>query len=430
MPELAPVAVIAALVVGYGLLSSRLYSWSITGPLVFAVAGLLLGPSVAGLVAGDISTATVEVLAEATLVMVLFTDATRIDLRRLLDQIALPLRLLVVGLPLTLLLGTAAAVWLFPDLQIWEAALLAAILTPTDAALGAAVVSDERVPARVRQALNVESGLNDGLMVPVITMLGALAAAEFAGRGPSSWVGLVVQQIGVGGVGGALVGGVGAWLLVRAAARGWVQGAARELTTVGIGVAAYAGVDVLGGNGFVAAFVAGLAFGHVARDHCGMVADFAEEEGNLLTLLTFLLFGVVLLGPALTEVTPAALGYAVLSLTAVRMVPVAVSMVGVGLRLPTLGYLGWFGPRGLASILFMIVVVEEAADLEGTNLLTVASLTVAGSVLLHGLTAVPLAGRYAAWYHRVGGTRAIPESETVDMMRVRTGGHRHRHAGV
>ncbi|QZY29098.1 cation:proton antiporter [Nocardioides coralli] len=423
MPPLAAVAVVALLLVGYGLVSARLDAWSVTGPLVFTAAGLALGPTGAGVLGGDISTTTVEILAEATLVMVLFTDASRIHLRRLLGQLALPLRLLGVGLPLTLLLGTVAAVWLLADLGWWEAALLAAILTPTDAALGAAVVSDERVPSRVRQALNVESGLNDGLMVPILAVLVAGATAELEGRGVGGWLGLAGQQVGLGVIGGALVGYLGGLLLVRAHDRGWVHGDLRQLTTLGIGVTAWAAAEVVGGNGFVAAFVAGLAFGEAAREHCGMVADFAEEEGHLLSLLTFLLFGAVLLGPALLETTPGALAYAALSLTLVRMLPVAVSVLGVGLRAPTVGYLGWFGPRGLASILFTIVVVEEIGEGRSGELMTAASLVVAASILLHGLSAAPLASRYAAWFARVEPAADAPEAVPVPMMRVRAGGH-------
>ena len=420
--DLTAVAIIALLVVGYGFVSARLSAWSITGPIAFVVAGVLLGPVSADVVAGGFQQGVVEVLAEATLVVLLFTDATRIDLRRLARQLTLPARLLGIALPLTVAAGTAAAVGLFPRLAVWEAALIAAILAPTDAALGAAVVADERVPVRIRQALNVESGLNDGLMLPAITIFAAVAAAEFDVQTPAYWAGFVARQIGVGVLAGGVAGFVGGQLLVRADARRWVDGALRQLTTLGVGVTAFAAAATVGGNGFVAAFVAGLTFGHAAREQCGMAADFAEQEGQLLALLTFLFFGALLAGPALTEATPAAAAYALLSLTVVRMIPVALSLVGVGLELPTIAYLGWFGPRGLASILFGLVVLEETAIGASSTILTVVAVTVAASTLAHGLTSVPLAARYAAWFAAMPDAPTMPEAVPVETMRVRVGG--------
>jgi NhaP-type Na+/H+ or K+/H+ antiporter len=419
--DLTAVGIVALLVVAYGSVSARLSAWSITGPIAFVAAGVVLGPVGADVVAGGFQEGAVEVLAEATLVVVLFTDATRIDLRRLAGQLTLPARLLGVALPLTVVAGTVVAVVLFPGLSVWEAAVVAAILAPTDAALGAAVVADQRVPVRIRQALNVESGLNDGLMLPAITILAAVAAAELDVQTPAYWISFVARQIGFGVAIGGVVGFVGGWLLVVADDRRWVEGALRQLTTLGVGVAGFAVAAAVGGNGFVAAFVAGLAFGRAAREQCATAADFAEDEGQLLALLTFLFFGALLAGPALTDLTPAVVGYALLSLTVVRMVPVALGVVGVGLEWPTVAYLGWFGPRGLASILFGIVVFEEAAVGASSVILTVVTVTVAASTLLHGLTSVPLAARYGAWFRSMPDAAAMPEGVPVEMMRVRVG---------
>ena len=379
-------------------MSRKLGDLSISGPLVFTAVGTAVGPSGLDLVGGQFGEGAVEVLAEATLVLILFADATRIDLRLLRRQALLPARMLGLGLPLTVVAGTAAAYALF-DLGLWEAALVAAILAPTDAALGQAVVSNPRVPVRIRQALNVESGLNDGLMLPAITILLAIAAAD-AGLESSStnWPAFVARQVGFGVAAGFLVGCAGGWLLHRLVTRGWVDGAMRQLATLAVAVAAFALAHQLGGNGFVAAFVAGMAFGVVAGEHCESASDFTEDEGQLLALLTFLFFGALLLGPRLDELTPAIALYAVLSLTVIRMVPVALSLVGVGLEPPTVGYLGWFGPRGLASILFGLLVVEEA-DLGGAGtILSVVTWTVVASIVAHGLSAVPLAARYADWF--------------------------------
>ena len=416
------IVAIAAVVLGYGLVSERLAGWSISGPLVFVAMGVALGPEALDLVGGNFGEGGVEILAEATLVLILFTDATRIDLKVLRKQLAIPARMLGIGLPLTVLLGALLGGLLFPNLVFLEAALLAAVLAPTDAALGQAVVTDKRVPVRVRQGLNVESGLNDGLMLPAIAVLLAGAAAGEGLGSAGEWVEFAAQQVGFGVFVGVAIGGLGGWALNFFADRGWVEGAARQLSTLAIAVGGFAAAELVGGNGFVAAFVAGLAFGYVAGDHCDSVIDFTEDEGQLLALLTFLFFGALLVGPRLDELTAAIAAYAILSLTVIRMVPVALSLVGMRLEWPTVGFLGWFGPRGLASILFGLFVVENA-DLAGSEtILGVVTWTVLASIVLHGLSAVPFAARYGKWFQSMPDAEmaTMPESEDVEEMRPRT----------
>ena len=387
--------------------------------MTFVAAGIILGPEYLNVLDLDIDEGAVRVLAEATLVLVLFTDAIRIDLGRLRHQIELPARLLAVGLPLTVAAGTGAALLLFPAFGIFEAALLAAILAPTDAALGQAVVSNPRVPIRIRQALNVESGLNDGLMLPAITILLALAAAETNIETPSYWATFALEQVGYGILVGAAAGTIGGRLLDWFADRDYIEGGFRQLATLAIGVIAFAAAESIGGNGFVSAFIAGLAFGAAAREHCNGAYDFAEDEGQLLALLTFLFFGVALAGPALNDLTPRIAIYAVLSLTVVRILPVALAMIATGLRPPTLGYLGWFGPRGLASILFALFVLEDADLPIADDLLLTVTWTVLLSVLLHGATSVPLANRYATWWQQ---NRADPMPENTEVAPMPTRG--------
>lgn len=413
------VAIIAAALFLYALVSESLSKRSVSGPLVFVAIGLLLGSSALGVIDGEFEEGGVELLAEATLILVLFADATRIDLRVLRTQTTLPLRMLGIGLPLTLILGTVAAMAIFGELGLWEAALLAAVLAPTDAALGQAVVSNPRVPVRVRQALNVESGLNDGMMLPAITILVAIAGAEAGAETTGHWVGFVAQQVGFGLLVGVAVGAIGGWAIDHAVDRGWVDGVMRQLGTLAVAVLAFSAAEVIGGNGFVAAFIAGMAFGYVAHEHCESAADFTEDEGQLLALLTFLFFGALLLGPRLEDLTVEIVAYALLSLTVVRMVPVALSMIGVGLEPPTIGYLGWFGPRGLASILFGLFVVEEVDLPGGETILDVMTWTVLASIVLHGLTAVPLAARYAQWFESMDDADPMPEAEPVTEMRAR-----------
>lgn len=417
------IALVAALVLGYALVSERLARWSISGPFVFVLAGMALGPSGLDVVGGEFEQGGVEILAEVTLVLILFVDATRIDLHVLRRQLAIPARLLGVGLPLTVLAGAAIGTALLSEITFLEAALIAAILAPTDAALGQAVVSDTRVPVRIRQGLNVESGLNDGLMLPAITILIALAASASGLQSTSYWAEFVSRQIGFGILIGAVVGAVGGKALDHFVRKGWVEGALRQIGTLAIAAAAFSAAEILEGNGFVAAFVAGLAFGFVAKDHCDTAADFTEDEGQMLALLTFFFFGALLAGPRLVELTPQIAIYALLSLTAVRMFPVALSLIGMGLERPTVGYLSWFGPRGLASILFGLYVIEHA-DLSGAEtILTVVSWTVLASIVLHGLTAVPWTERYVAWWQSMNEDEiaSMPEGETVEEMRTRLG---------
>ncbi len=407
MRELLTLAIV---VFGYALVSHRVERLAITGPMVMVAVGLAIGEGGLGWLDLGLETEFVSVLAEATLVLVLFSDATRIDLRRLRANVGIPARMLGFGLPLTVVVGTLAALALFDDLRFWEAALLAAILAPTDAALGAAVVTDDRLPVRIRQSLNVESGLNDGLAVPVVTVMLALAAAEEQGD-TAEWIEFIARQIGFGLVIGIAAGSVGGLLLDGFVSRGWVDGALRQISTLAIAVAAFAGAEQIEGNGFVAAFVAGLAFGAVARAHCPHVQDFVEDEGELLTLLTFLVFGAVIAGPRLDELTWQIAVYTVLSLTVVRMVPVAASLLGAGLRHETVAFFGWFGPRGLASVVFGILVVEEVDLTGGDEIFLVMAWTVLASVFLHGVTARPWAAGLAS---RLSGM-AAEAPEMVEM---------------
>ena len=413
--EFEVIALVAAFVLVYSLVSRRIETTSITGPMLFVGFGIIAGTAGFDLLDIGMEEGVVRVLAEATLVLVLFTDAIRIDLRRLRSQLDLPARLLGLGLPLALVAGTFVGLWILPGFGLWEAALMAAILTPTDAALGRAVVSSPLVPVRIRQALNVESGLNDGLMLPVITVLLALAAAGVDLETPGYWVGFAASQIGFGVLIGSLVGFGGGRLIHFFAEKGWIDGAFRQLATLAVGVGAFAFAEAVGGNGFVAAFVAGLAFGEAARDLCEGAYDFAEDEGQLLTLLTFLFFGAALVGPALDELTWPIAIYAAASLTVVRLIPVAIGLLGTRLKGPTVGYLGWFGPRGLASILFGLFVLEEAALPMAEDILLVMTWTVFASVVLHGATAYPLSVRYGKWFGKHGHPDMVEALEVETM---------------
>jgi NhaP-type Na+/H+ or K+/H+ antiporter len=394
--------------------SRRLTDTPVTPAMVFVAIGLLVGPLVADQVTSAPGSSTVRTLAEATLAVVLFADASRIKLGALEREYSVPLRLLGIGLPLTIVAGAVLGGALFGSLNVWEAVVLAVLLAPTDAALGQAVVTEPRLPSRIRQGLNIESGLNDGICVPLLLIALAGADVDQQSASVSHAVSIVAEEIGYG-----LLGGVGAGLAASAVVafgvrRNLISGAWLQVVPVAGAGLAYGVAAALGGSGFIAAFVAGALFGRLVSTEAEAASRFNEELGGLLGGITFLIFGAVLLGPALEHMTWRIVLYAVLSLTIVRMLPVAIALVGSGAQRQTVAFLGWFGPRGLASIVFAVIVVEEANLAGAPIILDTAYLTVGLSVLAHGATAVPLAGRYARWYERRAHL-GRPEMESVQV---------------
>ena len=338
--------VIAVLILGFGLVSGRLQKSIVTPPMVFVIFGLVMSARVLGLVVLDTEQEVVQTLAELTLILVLFSDATRIHLKTLRREYHLPLRLLAIGMPLTILLGTLLAAVLFDHLNFWEAAVVAVILAPTDAALGQAVVSSPRAPVRVRQALNVESGLNDGIALPVVLLLLALAGASEDGQSTGFWVRFTALQVILGPLVGIAVGYVGGKLVQLGSRTRWMNHSFQQLSALAIALLVFACAETLGGNGFISAFCAGLTLGNTSRVICECLYDFAETEGQLPILLTFLIFGVTLVWPAIDDLNWMIVLYAVSSLTVVRMLPVAISLIGGGFQKDTVLFLGWFGAAG------------------------------------------------------------------------------------
>jgi len=373
-------ATLAAILLAYAAVSRRLDGTPITAAIVFTAAGLLVGVDALGLVDPDADGLAVKTLAEATLAVVLFSDASRIDVRALRGDLGLPTRLLGIGLPLTILAGFIAAVVLLDGLAWPEALVLAIVLAPTDAALGQAVVTLKRLPVRIRQSLNVEAGLNDGICVPLFLIALAVAQAEVGAVGHGEAVELAAEKIGYGIVGGTVAGAAAAAVVVHAGRRSLIDAHWRQVVPLAGAGLAFGLAEAIGGSGFIAAFVGG-----------------GEQAGSLLAAVTFVVFGAVLLGPALSDLTWEIAVYAVLSLTLVRMLPVAISMLGTGARRPTVAFLGWFGPRGAASIVFALLVIEEGGLPGEALLLTTTFVTIGLSVVAHGISAAPLGARYADW---------------------------------
>jgi len=395
----------AVALLAWALVSARARRWPLTMPMVLVAVGVAV--SVLGPLGSDVPESTVGLVGEVALAVVLFGDAARIDLGALRREGGLPIRLLLVGLPLSVVLGTGVVLGLLPEVGLAAAALVAAVLAPTDPALGHAVVEDTSVPLRVRQALNVESGLNDGLVLPVVLVLVTLAGGTTGQQ--ESWPVIAAQQVGLGALVGIVVGGVGALVLRRSVEAGWIDGVYTQLATLAVAVMSLAAAEVAGGNAFVSAFVAGLVLGGPTKRIGAQVVDYTEDSGQLLAAGSFFLFGAVLLPGAVEHLSWAVVACAVATLTVGRLVPVAVSLLGSGARPTTVLFMGWFGPRGLASVVFGVLLLE--ADVPGADTLSaVVFLTVALSVLVHGATA----GWGALTYGRWAKARGLAEDDTME----------------
>src|SRR5215468_832817 len=388
----ADLAIVAALVFGWGALSARLERFDITAPIAFVLVGLLLTHGPLAVLGVTPSNKLIKDLAEFTLALVLFSDASRVGLRELRAQTGLYLRLLGVALPLTIGLGTLLALALAGTGDGWLALLIGAALAPTDAALGAGMISNPVIPAGLRRLINVESGLNDGIATPFVS----LALAGVAGETQHGSHGLgAVAELAIGVLVGVAVGGAGGLLVRAASQRGWAAEGFAGAAVLGLAVCAYATALAVDGNGFIAAFVGGLAYGATSGRSGQPLVPFVEETGALVSLLVWLAFGAVAVAPAVTGLTWQIALYAVLSLTLIRMLPVAVSLIGAGLDRPTIALIGWFGPRGLASVVFALLALEELGSRAAGHAVAFITITVMLSVIAHGATADPLAARYA-----------------------------------
>jgi sodium/hydrogen antiporter len=391
------VVLIGAAVLSWAMVSKRFDGTWLTPAMYFIAIGLLLGEEVLGWFDLAGIDGAVKLLAEITLALVLFSDASRLNTRLLRREAAFPARLLGIGLPLTIIAGGLLAALMFDELSMIEGLVLGILLAPTDAALGQAVVSDERLPSRLRQGLNAESGLNDGICVPLLFAAIAFAEAETAPGFDGGVIVDMVTELAIAIAVGVAIGAVVGLVRNRATAANWMDSNWDRVVPVAAVAAAYALTLEWGGSGFIASFVAGLIYGAVVGDDTTHTLEFAEEGGQVLSAVTFMLFAIVLAGPALSSLSLEVVIYALLSLTLVRMVPVALALIGAA-QPQTMLFAGWFGPRGLATIVFALTVVEESG-LAGTNIIVeVATITVLFSVVLHGVSASPLTVRYATWY--------------------------------
>ncbi|QYK01032.1 cation:proton antiporter [Shewanella psychrotolerans] len=395
MDEHIVILVIALIVLLYGYISKWLARFNISGPMMFTGLGLLLSPLGLHITQVQIDAEFVTILVEIALVFVLFSDAALLDLKLLKQSWKLPARLLFIGLPLTVVAGTFVAQQFFPDQPLTYLILLALLLTPTDAALGKAVVSDPKVPKIIRSTINVESGLNDGIIFPVLLTVVALIGSGVEHAQGHGWIGYVAEQIIFGALVGGAVGYLGTRLQLACSKRDWMVESYQNLIPIALAILAYYLAEDFSGNGFIAAFFAGLYAGNTSEKTRSHIEDFAESQGELLVLISFFIFGLAFVPNTLPFVTVEVVLYALFSLTLLRMIPVMISLIGAKLDIATMAFIAWFGPRGIASILYVLIVANDMGTIKGfETLYAVVTVTVLMSIVAHGLSAQPLANWY------------------------------------
>ena len=412
------------LVILYTLFAARFDRMSITMPMIFVAFGVLLGPYGYGLFQSTVEWLTIERFVEVTLVLLLFADASTLSFHQVSEDSLLPARLLLIGMPLTIVLGGLVVLVLFPGEKLGFALLLGTILAPTDAALGWPIFTNEKVPQRIRRALIVESGLNDGIATPFVTLFTALAVAESMSTQESFLIPALLQ-IAIAIAVAMFVGLGGGWLFARAVKRGWTSHLAEQIGGVALALAAYSTSVTFGGNGFIAAFVSGLLFGYSTRGQVHAGSEYPETTGTLFSLLVWTIFGAYAVGPAIQVFNPLVLIFAFFALTLIRMVPVAIAVIGLKFRVDTLFLMGWFGPRGLASVVFTLIAMESfhEANRQVELLVGLAVWTILLSVFLHGMTAMPLANWYAnRLQSAVVDTHELKETAEIKIQRRRMTG--------
>ena len=411
MNEIVGFVAVLLAILAAAAVSKRIRGTVITLPMIYVGLGLLLSDLGLGLVHMGPDSEFVRIIAELTLVLVLASDAARINMRRLAKDHNLPIRLLGIGLPLTMFMGTLLAALIFDNLLLGEAAVLGILLAPTDASLSQAVISNPLVPARIRQTLNIESGLNDGIAMPFLLLAISMVGAEEFG-GFARWIELGISQIILGVLAGALVGILGRFFISWGRKSGWMSSRFQKISAIALALMAYGVAILIGGNEFIAAFVMGVAVANTAPDEkMEDLNEHLEVEVDLLILLTFMIvFGAILLPKAIQMIDWKIALYAVLSLTVVRMLPVFVSMIGVQAKAVTVGFLGWFGPRGLASILYLFTVLDTDSMPGVDTIYAVTLITVLFSVFAHGISAAPA----ARWYGRIMGDDELVGKDAVE----------------
>ena len=396
MDNLLAIVFITTLIFIYGLFSKVSDISPITSPMVFVFMGIIFGPLVFNVFNLEVKCELIHILTEITLILILFVDASTINLKKLKEDSAIPRNLLVFGLPLTMILGSVVGYIIFPDINIWLIILMALILSPTDAALGQAVVKSKNVPEKIRRWISVESGLNDGIALPLVFACIAIITADATTSSENHWFLFLLQQIIFGAIIGSFIGWIGGYLVDKCSSYNWMNSTFQRLVSFSLALLCFSLAELVHGNGFIAAFCGGLLLGVSTKDIKikERIQEFGEAEGQQLILFVFLIFSMVMVPIAIEFWDINSFIYAILSLTIIRMLPVAISLFGKGIDFHTILFVGWFGPRGIASVLYLLLVVKTLG-IEGYEyILSTIVLTILISVFAHGITAVPLSRFY------------------------------------
>ena len=375
----------------YGLISKKVDASVISGPIIFVAFGLLIGPYGIGILRIGEGSQLIKIFAEITLALVLFTDASMAKVSVIKHNINIPRRLLLLGLPLTIVLGCLSAYLIFDEFSWVEAAILAIILAPTDAALGKAVVTNPKVPVKIRESLNLESGLNDGICVPFLLLCFAFVMESNAGYKILTH-GFFIKAIGIGAIVGLSIAYLGVYLIKFFAKKGWLGVSMEKVMVISLTISIYSLSQVLGGSSFIACFIGGLLFGALAREHKKKLVLATEGVGDTMALVTWVLFGALIVGRLFNNIDLEIILYTLLSLTVIRMLPVFLVLTGLNINTKTRLFMGWFGPRGLASIVFAVLALNLDLPHQATITLVVVC-TILFSILLHGLSAKVLIDR-------------------------------------
>ena len=353
---------------------------------VFVVAGFVLGPAVFGVLRFDSRSGFVGSLATVALIVILFRDGLEVEAEMLQRAWRLPLRALVFAMPLTAVL-VAGFTKLITSLSWTEAFLVGALLSPTDPVLSSSVVTNPRIPRRIRHSLNLESGLNDGLALPAVL---AFAAALDPTVTHFVWWRFVLQDIGVGLLTGLIVAAAAAWLLPRHRALGHeISAGQKALYALGAAFGSY-GVAVAEprGNGLIAVFVCAIVLGIARPDIRESFENRSEELIEVVKLGVFVVFGSLLTFSSLFSDGWAAVGIVAVTLLVARPVSMFVSLIGTGLSVRAKAFMGWFGPKGVATMAFALLILgrEIAA---ASEIFDIAALAVFTSIIAHGLSDYP-----------------------------------------
>lgn len=379
--------VLTLLVLAYAVVSGLVVRWYVAPALIFIAAGLLLGPSGFGILEIAPDTDTFTIVAQLALTVILFNQAAELDLRTVLRRGHESFRLILIGIPLTIGLGTVTALLVLPVMPVWEAVCLAAIVAPLEVTLIEALLEDRRIPERVRHALAVESGCYDGFALAALFAALALASNR-SEAAPSGWGWFLIRAELLSLGAGALVGVIGGLLITRSFQRGWIGDTWAQLATVAVALLCFQVGEMFHGSGFVAAFAGGLASAVVAqRTGTHVPRQVSDAAGHLLELLVFAMFGAAAVVMGWRDADWRVVVFAVVAVFVVRVIAVWIALLRTDVPTRSRLFLGWFGPRGIGTLVLGLLVVKEGA-IEQTDLITqtvVVSVTL--SLVVHSLTA-------------------------------------------